>query len=149
MTRKIFVFLFGVVISLMLISQAYAELKKFDRVSVNIPNGWSADQNEKTVILKSNKAEASIEISLAEIDNDSELSDIVEKLYIERDGVDLEQDDEGDYSFSFKNSSGSESIALITGTDDYYLLVSMTGFENESIQPDLETILESIDWDNK
>ena len=145
MIRKIFVCL---IMSLMLISQASAELQKFDRVSVNVPKGWHAEQQRNTVVLKSANSEASMEILLAEI-GDSELSDVVEKLYIEREGVDLEEDDDGDYSFSFKDSSGAESIALITGTDNYYLLVSMTGFENESIQPDLESILESIDWENK
>ena len=145
MIRKFFA---CVMISLLLISQAYAELQKFDRVSVNVPNAWNAEQKENTIILKSNSSEASMEISFAKI-GDEELSDVVEKLYIEREGVDLEQDDDGDYSFSFKDSSGAESIALITGTDNYYLLVSMTGFENESIQPDLESILESIDWENK
>ena len=143
--RKILVCL---ILSLMLIPQAYAELKKFDRVSVNVPNDWSAEQKDESVILKSSNAEAFVEIFIAKL-NDELLSDVVEKLYIEREGVDLEQDDDGDYSFSFKNSSGSESIALITGTDDYYLLVSMAGFEDETVQKDLETILESIDWDNK
>lgn len=145
MIRKIFA---CVIISLMMISQASAKLQKFNNISVNVPDGWNVKQQGASLVLKSKNAEASIEISYNRIAGE-QLSDVVERIYIEREGVDLEQDDDGDYSFSFKNPSGSENIALITGTNDYYLLVSMTGFENEAIQGDLQTILESIDWDEK
>ena len=145
MSSKIFMCL---ILSFVLCRSSYAELQKFDNVSVNVPNGWSAEQKEQTILLKSDSSKASMEIFFGKI-NEGVFSDIVEKLYIEREGVDLEQDDDGDYSFNFKNNLGSESIALITGTDDYYLLISMTGFEDETVQPDLESILESIDWDEK
>ena len=136
------------IISLMMISQASAQLQKFNNISVNVPEGGSTEQQGANLILKSGNGASSIAILFNKLGK-TQLSDIVEKLYIEREGVDLEEDDDGDYSFSFKNPSDSESIALITGTDDYYLVVSMTGFEDEAIQGDLQTILESIDWDEK
>ena len=143
MARKIFV---CVIISLMLISQAWGVVKKFELFSVDVPPSWLTEQQNKTLILKSGDGLASISVSLEKVDK-QELSDVVEKLYLEREGVDLEQDDDGDYSFSFKDSSGNENIALITGGDDYYLLVTMAGFENEALQGDIETILGSIDWE--
>ena len=143
MTRKIFM---GFMISLMLVCSSFADVQKFSNFSVNIPAGWKARQQGEALIIESNNGTSSLEISSDKL-GESPLSDIVEKMYTQREGVDLEQDDDGDYSFSFKNSSGSESITLITEGDGYYLAITMTGFEDESVQGDFETLLDSIDWD--
>ncbi|MBQ7197005.1 MAG: hypothetical protein IJS40_06305, partial [Synergistaceae bacterium] len=64
------------------------------------------------------------------------------------DGRDLEQDEDGDYSFSFVNTAGAESVALVTGNEGYYLVISMSGFEDENLTSDFEKILDSIDWED-
>ena len=78
---------------------------------------------------------------------DTPLSDIVERLYVQMDGRDLEQDEDGDYSFSFMNTAGAESVALVTGSEGYYLVISMSGFDDENLTGDFEKILDSIDWE--
>ncbi len=46
------------------------------------------------------------------------------------------------------NMAGVESIALVTGGDGYYLVISMSGFENDDLTSDFEKILDSIDWED-
>ena len=97
--------------------------------------------------MKSQSVNASVAVAFAET-GEASFTDIVERLYIQMKGENLEQDEDGDYSFTFKNLAGGESLALVTGEDGYYLVLSLTGYDNEEIQEDLETIMDSIDWED-
>ena len=126
-------------------SLSFASLQTFGNFRAEIPSGWSGELQGSTLVIKHENKNASIAIAFNEM-GDASLTDIVERLYIQMDGRDLEQDDDGDYNFNFVNSSGVESIALIADGGGYYLLVLMSGFEDENLQADFEKILDSIDW---
>ena len=138
-------FVLCVLILIFGISSAYANVQTFDHFSVDVPVGWDADLQDSTLIIKSRSTDASITVAFNQMDNE-DFTDIVERLYLQMDGTDLEQDEDGDYSFNFRNLAGVDSVALITGAEEYYLVLSITGFDDESVQKDLEQILDTIDW---
>ncbi|MBQ6775118.1 MAG: hypothetical protein IJP53_01545 [Synergistaceae bacterium] len=144
MKRKIFL---CALMLLVLASAALARPQAFGNFRAEIPAGWSGDLQGSTLVIKNDTAKASLAVAFNEM-GEASLTDIVERLYVQMDGRDLEQDDDGDYNFSFVNMAGAESVALISGGDGYYLVVSMSGFEDEALHDDFETILDSIDWED-
>ena len=135
----IFIFIF--------ISGAMANVRTFGNFRAEVPAGWNGELQGSTLVIKNPNANASIAIAFNKMGK-ADLSDIVERLYIQMDGRDLEQDEDGDYTFSFVNTAGAESIALVTGSEGYYLVISMSGFEDENLTSDFEKILDSIDWED-
>ena len=142
---KKFFYLF-LVIFFALYSTAFASVQSFGNFRADVPDGWKGELQGSTLVIKNNSVPASVAIAFNHMGG-ANLSDIVERLYIQMDGRDLEQDDDGDYSFNFENSAGKESVALVTGGDGYYLVISLSGFNDENLQDDFEKILDSIDWE--
>ena len=136
--RKIFISV--VIIILVMASCSHAAFR------VSVPDGWTRKDSGNTVVISSLSSAASVAVAFNHMGG-ADLTDIVERLYIQMGGTDLAQDEDGDYSFTFTNNSGASSVALITGGDGYYLVISLSGFENdESAQNDIERILDSLDW---
>ena len=133
------------ILILTLAGTAYAKPEAFGNFRAEIPSGWTGELQNTTLVIKHKSKTASVAVAFNQMGG-AELSDIVERLYIQMEGRDLEQDEDGDYNFIFVNSAGVESIALITGADGYYLVISMSGFDNESLSSDFEKILDSIDF---
>ena len=144
MRRRIFL---CAVIILALVFPASAKTQKFGHFRVDVPSGWKGELQGQTLLVKSQSVNASVAVAFAET-GEASFTDIVERLYVQMKGENLEQDEDGDYSFTFKNLAGGESLALVTGEDGYYLVLSLTGYDNEEIQEDLETIMDSIDWED-
>ena len=140
-------FFCGLILILTLTGAAFASVEAFGNFRAEIPSGWSGELQNTTLVIKHRTKPASIAVAFNKL-GAANLTDIVERLYVQMDGRDLEQDDDGDYNFSFINAAGSESIALITAGDGYYLVISMSGFDDESLTPDFETILDSIDYED-
>ena len=135
------------VLVLVLAFPVSAKSQKFGHFRVDVPSGWKAELQGQTLLVKSQSVNASLAVAFAEM-GEASFTDIVERLYIQMKGENLQQDEDGDYSFTFTNLAGGESIALITGADGYYLVLSITGYDNEEVQEDLETIMDSIDWED-
>ena len=128
-------------------SQAHARLQSFGNFRVNVPSGWTGQLQGQTLVIKSDSVNASVAVAFAEM-GEASFTDIVERLYIQMKGRGLEQDQDGDYTFMFTNLAGGESFAMITGDDKYYLVLSITGYDIEEIQDDLELILDSVDFED-
>ena len=142
--KKIFLAILAILI---FSSCLYAKPESFGNFRVEIPTGWKGELQGSTLVIKNSEANASLAVAFNEMGN-TPLSEIVERLYVQMDGRDLEQDEDGDYSFSFVNMAGAESIALVTGSEGYYLVISMSGFDNDNLTDDFEKILDSIDWED-
>ena len=125
MRRKIFLYMI-VILVMAMVSQASAKIQKFEHFSVNVPTGWSAELQGQTLLVKSKRMNASVAVAFAETGGAS-LSDIAERLYTQMEGEDIERDSDGDYTFTFTNLAGGRSFAIITGTEEYYLVLSVTG----------------------
>ena len=147
MKRKNFLSIIFFCVIFFIAASISAEVQKFDKFSVDVPSDWTVEQNDAELMLKSQSTDASVSISLNKTDGE-ELSDIAERLYLKFNGDDFEQDSDGDYSFNFTNVSGDDSVALITGNENYYILFSISGFDDEKAENDLQKILSTIDWDD-
>ena len=141
--KKIFC---SLILILIFSSAAIASVKAFGNFRAEVPEGWEGELQGSTLVIKHKTKKASIAIAFNQMGG-ADLTDIVERLYIQMDGRDLEQDEDGDYNFVFVNASGVDSIALITGNEGYYLVISMSGFEDEDLTSDFEKVLDSIDWE--
>ena len=130
---------------LTLAGAACARPEAFGNFRAEIPSGWSGELQNTTLVIKHKSKTASIAVAFNKLGG-ADLSDIVERLYIQMEGRDLEQDEDGDYNFIFVNSAGVESIALITAAEGYYLVISVSGIDDGSLSSDFETILDSIDF---
>ena len=144
MTRKIFL---CTLIILALAGQVNAGTQRFGNYVVNVPSGWTGELQGQTLVVKSDSVNASVAVAFAET-GEASFTDIVERLYIQMSGENLEQDEDGDYTFTFTNLAGGESLAMITGGDGYYLVLSMTGYNIDGIEDDLNTIIDSLDYED-
>ena len=144
MKRKIS--LFTLFIILALAGQVYADTQRFGNYVVNVPSGWRGELQGQTLVVKSESVNASVAVAFAEM-GEASFTDIVERLYIQMKGENLEQDEDGDYTFTFKNLAGGESLAMISGDDGYYLVLSITGYDDDEVQEDLEAIIDSLDYE--
>lgn len=142
--RRIFL---PVIMILVMSLTASADVQKFGNIIVDVPSGWEGSLQGSALVVKSQTKNASIAIAFNKMGN-ADLTDIVERLYIQMGGENLEQDEDGDYSFTFKNLGGADSIALVGGAEGYYIVVSITGFQDESLQGDMERIIDSIDYED-
>lgn len=143
MRRRIFL---CTLIVIVLASQAPAKTQRFGHFKVDVPSGWTGELQGQTLLVKSDSVNASLAVAFAEM-GEASLTDIVERLYIQMKGDNLQQDEDGDYSFTFRNLAGGESIALVMGDDGYYLVLSLTGYDDESVQEELEAIMDSVDFE--
>ncbi len=145
MRRKIFLSMSMILVVLM-VSQASAKIRSFGHFRVDVPSGWSGELQGQTLIVKSERVNASVAVAFAETGGAS-FTDIVERLYTQMDGDNLEQDSDGDYTFTFTNLAGGQSFAIITAGDGCYLVLSVTGYDIEEVQADIEAILDSVDFE--
>ncbi len=74
-------------------SAAFAQLQSFGNFRAEIPSGWTGELQGKTLVIKNQNAKASLAVAFNEMGT-ADLSDIVERLYIQMDGRDLEQDED-------------------------------------------------------
>ena len=62
-------------------------------------------------------------------------------------GNSLEEDSDGDYTFRYKSTSGAEGIVILTDSGEgRYILISVSGIENEGIHDEFDRIIDSLDW---
>lgn len=149
MTRKKFFSMIIFCTIFFVAASTSADVQKFEHFSVDVPSGWNAEEKNTELTIQSQSTDVSITVSLNQTDEEN-LRDIAERFYLNFHGEDFEEDKDGDYTFNFTNESGDESVALITGNENYYLVFSITGFDDENAEKDVQKILDSIDWyDNK
>lgn len=110
-------------------ASAFGFVQQFGKFSVDVPEGWGANQEGPTVILIKNDHSASMSISVAPTEGMNRKA-LAEAFVKELNGRDLERDDDGDYTFTMTNANGVDSHALLTGDDEEYCLFVMTGIEN-------------------
>lgn len=138
--RKVFI---SLIIFLVMASESLAGFK------VTLPSSWIRQDSGSTMVIKSLKTNVSITASLNPTGG-ADFMDIVELLYIQMRGTDLEQDSEGDYTFNFTDSAGTEGVVIITSAEDYYSVITVSGLQDDDkkIQDDIDKILDSLEYDD-
>lgn len=126
-------------------SCAYADVQEFRYFSLDVPEGWTAnEENEKgsVVTVRADDDSGSLVITAGNPDG-RDIADIAREYSLRVEGDTPELDDEGNYTFSFNSKDNKRSEAFITGDRDFYMIIIANGIENDS--GELGEILESLE----
>ncbi|MBQ7594993.1 MAG: hypothetical protein IJU48_11680 [Synergistaceae bacterium] len=107
---------------------AFAEVKDFGPYTIDVPAGWTAEQDGETVGFVKNDNSASMSISYDTTDG-ATLKEIADAFVEALKGKNLKETELG-YNFQMTNDSGVESDCLVIGDKDHYALIVVTGGEN-------------------
>lgn len=143
--RKIFLCM---TIILALNVTAFAGVKTFGPLSVEVPSGWTASQQGAATVIKSSRSNASVTVAVNPM-GEASLGDIAERLCEQMNGRELERDSDGDYTFYFTNHAGAECFAMLSDAEDgRYILMSAAGLEteDEKIKSEIEAVIDSLEW---
>ena len=124
------------VILLLIGSCASADVEEFRYFSLNVPDGWSAKESGDVVSVTADDKSGSLTITAGNPNGES-VRDIALRFSREMGGTEPVSDDEGDYTFETNNGI---SQAMITGNEDFYMLIIASGFVSNA-----ETLGEILD----
>ena len=127
------------VILVMISAYAYADVQEFRYFSVDVPEGWTAEEKENVITIIANDKSASLTIIAGDPGGNS-IAELALLSSKELGGTNPTSDDEGKYSFEF---SGGKGQATIAGDEEFYILMIGTGFEENG--ETLSGILDSLE----
>lgn len=118
---------------------AFGEIREFKNFSLDVPENWSFQEQGPTVLIIADDKSGSLSITYDNPQGNS-IGDLAAALSLELGGTMPEKDNDGIYSFEF---GGGKSQALITGDEDFYMLIIGMGFDKNA--DTLGEILESLE----
>ena len=122
---------------------ARAEMREFEILSLDVPAGWTAEQQGATIILKAVSSDASLSLASGRM-GEATLEEIAKKLYEQLGGVDLEEDEEGDVYFAYKDTAGVQcGVWVYAGAEGEYLVMASSGDDQPGGEM-IDRILDSI-----
>ena len=127
------------VIFLLTSSCACADVEEFRYFSLNVPDGWTANESGDVVSVNADDKSGSLTITSGNPHGES-IQSLAQKFSREMKGTEPVSDDEGDYSFEFNNGI---SHATITGDEDFYMLIVASGLVSNA--ETLAEILSSLE----
>ena len=144
--RKI---LFCVALVAIMAAPSFANIQQIGNLTADVPSGWTAEQKGSVIVISHTASKASVSVAVNSLGRAS-LTDIAERLYTQMGGEDLEQDEDGDYSFSFTDINGSAGFVILTDSEDgRYILMSVSGHGKSSeLDDEIDKIIDSLDWDD-
>lgn len=119
---------------------AHAEVQEFRYFSLYIPENWTANEDGPVVSVIADDKSGSLSITSSQTEENS-LDDIAKGFAAELGGTVPEADDEGIYTFDFNDGA---SHAILTGTEDFYMLIVLSA-NNEESEEILAEIFESLE----
>ena len=132
---------FLVILAIFFTAAASGEIREFENLSVNIPENWHVSQSDSTVEIIADNHSASIQITISELGEDS-LETIAKNFSESHEGTQPELDEDGDYTFTFANSS-----VIFTADDEKYCMFVITSdpeAESQTDSDDVGAILDSL-----
>lgn len=112
------------IIFLMIGSCSYADVEEFRYFSLNVPDGWTANESGDVVNVTADDKSGSLMITAGNPNGES-VKNLAVRFSREMRGTEPVSDDEGDYTFELNNGI---SQAMITGDEDFYMLIIASGF---------------------
>ena len=106
---------------------ASAEVREFSKLSINIPEGWSAEEISGTVAAIKDDKTASYTVSVEPFEDGLNLREMANIYSRSFKGTAPESAPNGSYMFTF-NDGNSQAVISSKGTS--YVLVTMTGLMN-------------------
>ena len=107
-------------------SCAFGAVQDFGKFTLDIPAGWTANQDGTTVAVTKNDNSAAMSITLDSADGAS-LEELAAAFVKELNASEAKPTGDGDYTFSFKNQNGVDSNCLLSGGNGMFILIVMTG----------------------
>ena len=127
------------VVLLALSECAFADIEEFRNFSLNVPEGWTAEESGDVVSVTADDKTGGITIVSGSPEGAS-TAELAVKFSRSFNGTEPVSDDEDSYSFEFNNGV---SQAMIIGDEDFYMLIIATGFVSNA--ETLGEILESLE----
>ena len=141
MCRKILIL--SVVCFFSLWAPVHAEMREFETLSLDVPAGWTAEQQGAAVVLKAVSSDASLSLASGKM-GEATLEEIAKKLYEQLGGVDLEEDEEGDFYFEYKDTAGVQcGVWVYAGVEGEYLVMASSGDDQPGGEM-IDKILDSV-----
>ncbi len=122
--KRIYTLIF---VLLVMAATASAEVREFTKLSVDVPEGWSAEEKSDTVVVIKDDNTASLTISVAQYEDGQNLVETAKTFSQGLNGTEPKREPNGSYTFMFNNN---DSYAVINGGLRSYILVTMTGLAN-------------------
>ena len=127
------------VILLTISACAFADVEEFRYFSLDVPQGWRAEEDGSVVTVTANDNTGSLSITMGNPES-RDIGELAVAFSSELNGTMPEKDSEGNYSFEFNNGI---SQATITGDEDFFMLIIGNGFVSNA--ETLGRILESLE----
>ena len=132
-----------VVCLLALCAPVRAGMREFETLSLDVPAGWTAEQQGAAVVLKAVSSDASLSLASGKM-GEATLEEIAKKLYEQLGGVDLEEDEEGDFYFEYKDTAGVQcGVWVYAGVEGEYLVMASSGDDQPGGEM-IDRILDSV-----
>jgi hypothetical protein len=109
----------------------------FSKIKVDVPDGWTASEEDKTIALYAPKNVAAISIVWDDTGGFSG-KELAKAMSAELKGTAPVSED-GGYSFTFKNKNGVSSKSILMADGKEYMMLTITGEH-----PQLARVLNSI-----
>lgn len=120
-------------------SMAFAAVKTFDHISVEVLDGWSAAQDGTTVSLTADDNSAALTVTLEE--NDGTDLELIANEYAKQFKATDPVFEDDVYTMSFKNANGVDCNVVISGDGDMYVMLVIIGDH-----PQMEEIVDSLEF---
>ena len=130
---------------LLLAGAARAEVREFDHFSADVPEGWSAEQQGATVVMKAVSSDVSLSIAVAPM-GEAALEEIANRLYEQLGGVDLEKDEDGDFAFKYRDTSGVESEVYLSEVGNGTYIVCASSGSGKPGGEAIDRIVDSLEF---
>ncbi len=134
------------VLAVVLSAAAFAGVQEFGKFSINVADGWTAVDNQGTVVITKNDNSAQLTISIADAQGMTK-AQLAEAFVAEFKKTFAEvgapaADKDGDYSWDMKTKAGAESHAMLSAEDGDFILLVMTNVQNAP--DDFTAMIDSI-----
>ncbi|MDD4835693.1 MAG: hypothetical protein EOM02_12155 [Synergistales bacterium] len=120
-------------------SIAFAAVKTFGHVSVDVPSGWTAAEDGTTVSLTADDNSAAITVTVET--NDGTDVALIAKEYAKQFKASEPVFEDDVYTMTFKNANDIDCNVVISGDGDMYVMLVMIGEH-----PQMEQIVDSLEF---
>ena len=135
--------------AMLTVAAAFGAVQDFGKFTIDVPAGWTAEQDGTTVGIVKGDSTASMSITIEENDGTS-LKDLADAFVKELNGKNLKNDDQGNAIFEFTNANGVTSTAVLNCDAKSFALLVLTigdGASNETRQ-EMGAMLDSFNMKN-
>ncbi len=136
------------VLAVVFSAAAFAGVQDFGKFTINVPDGWTAANQQGTAVITKNDNAAQFTLSIEDAGGMTK-AQLAEAFAAEfkKSGAYTEistpeADKDGDFSWDMKTQAGAESHAMLTVEEGKFILMVMTNVQNAP--DDFTAMLDSI-----